>query len=184
MPSTRIMWASAVVLAVLACACSGADSGAATTLAFDVTTTTQVPASTTSTTSPPASTTAAPEQTTTSVPGQVGDPEALRRSFEELERLISADITYDEPVPIPDLTNPDPVVALAEAFRFEVWLMENGPHSAWADGYNYPDSPRRRSAITNLNRWFRTEHAVSWDHGYVSVHRRRRCADRTGAAER
>jgi hypothetical protein len=60
-------------------------------------------------------------------------------------------------VPIPDLTNPDPVVALAEAFRFEVWLMEHGPHVSWVEGYNYPESPRYRSAGSDLIGWYRTQ---------------------------
>ena len=145
-----------MVLAVLVGACSGGDEGAATTVAADLTTTSSAPSTSTTTTSPPAST-APPEETTTSVPGQVGDPEALRQSFEELERLISADITYDEPVPIPDLTNPDPVVALAEAFRFEVWLMENGPHSSWAEAYNYSDGSARRIGGDRFRLWYLTE---------------------------
>ncbi len=136
MRSTRARWAL-VALFVLA-ACSSGEASETSAAPAPSTTTTAAP----TTTVTPATTTSLPPTTTTD-DGLVGDPEALRESFEELERLIAADITYDEPVPIPDLTNPDPVVALAEAFRFEVWLMENGPHSVLGrETYNYPMSPR------------------------------------------
>jgi hypothetical protein len=153
MLSTRARGALVALLVVVVAACAGGE-------ALD-TPAPQAPAPTTSlataTTTPPSSTTTSQPPTTTTDDGLVGDPEALRESFEELERLIAADVTYDEPVPIPDLTNPDPVVALAEAFRFEVWVMENGPHVSWVEGYNYPESPRFRSAGTDVNLWFMTE---------------------------
>ncbi len=147
MRSTRARWAL-VALFVLA-ACSSGEASETSAAPAPSTTTTAAP----TTTVTPATTTSLPPTTTTD-DGLIGDPEALRESFEELERLIAADITYDEPVPIPDLTNPDPVVALAEAFRFEVWLMENGPHVSWVEGYNYPESPRFRSAGSDFIRWF------------------------------
>ena len=131
----------------------------------------------------PATTTSLPPTTTTD-DGLIGDPEALRETFEELERLIAADITYDEPVPIPDLTNPDPVVALAEAFRFEVWLMENGPHVSWVEGYNYPESPRFRSAGSDMIRWFDTETRFAGIVDSIRVRQRRSRPDRAGASER
>jgi hypothetical protein len=151
MLSRRATWAFVALLVVAACA----GDEASDTPAPQASTPTVTLA--TSTTTPPPSTTTSQQPTTTTDDGLVGDPEALRESFEELERLIAADVTYDEPVPIPDLTNPDPVVALAEAFRFEVWLMENGPHVSWVEGYNYPESPRYRSAGTDVNLWFMTE---------------------------
>ena len=149
--STRARWAFAALFMLALTACSGGDA-TDTSAAVAPTTTTGVP----TTTMPPATTTSLPTTTTTD-DGVVGDPEALQASFEELERLIAADITYDEPVPIPDLTNPDPVVALAEAFRFEVWLMEHGPHSSWAALYNIPGSPREGSVASDLGLWGLTE---------------------------
>ncbi len=150
MRSTRARWAL-VGLFVLA-ACSSGEASETSAAAVPSTTTTAAP----TTTVTPTTTTSLPPTTTTD-DGLVGDPEALRETFEELERLIAADITYDEPVPIPDLTNPDPVVALAEAFRFEVWLMENGPHVSWVEGYNYPESPRFRSIGSEIGLWYRTD---------------------------
>lgn|GEM_PF-4740310 len=145
------MWLGVIVLGV-ASACTGSEAA--------VTTTVPLPGPTSTTSSPTTTavqpTTTAALTTTTAPNGPVGDPEALRALIDDQERLISSEITYDTPIPIPDLTNPDPVVALAEAFGFEVWLMENGPFVSWAEVYNYPDSPRYRSASTSLGSWYIT----------------------------
>ncbi|CAN5440512.1 hypothetical protein BH24ACT7_BH24ACT7_23540 [soil metagenome] len=145
------MWLGVIVLGV-ASACTGTEAAVTTTVPLpDPTSTTSSP---TTTAVQPTTTTAA--TTTTAPNGPVGDPEALRALFDTYEGLILQDVAYDEPIPYPDLTNADPVVALADAFRFEVWIMENGSHVSWAEVYNYPESSRIRSIATDLGRWQRT----------------------------
>ncbi len=36
-------------------------------------------------------------------------------------------------VPIPDLTNPDPLVAVGELYRFNSWLLEHAASPEWAE---------------------------------------------------
>jgi len=56
-------------------------------------------------------------------------------------------------IPYPDLNNPDPVVALSEAWAFEAWLMETGPFIGFVDVYNYPSSPRLREINSDFLQW-------------------------------
>ncbi len=122
-----------VVAALAFTACSDGDTATTT-----VAPTTTVPATTAAptTTSPPGTTTTVPPSTTaapttTAATDTVGDPAALethiRQIAEELT-LFYPDLDPNE-VPIPDLTNPDPTVAVEEANRWSQWIAARFPVS-------------------------------------------------------
>lgn len=141
MQPTRVRWVCGVIAICLVGACSEAGAGPTTTAEPPATTTTtSIPATTAS---PVTSTTAA--VTTTVGDDQVGDAQALRAEIDEIRDFaVSEGESQFEGVaiPYPDINNPDPVVALKEAWAFEVWLMEIGPYAAFLETYNYPDSVR------------------------------------------
>jgi len=135
-------------VALVGSACSGDDVTATTPPPVTVAaaTTSTSAASTTTTAAPPATTT--PATTTTATvddSGRVGSRDALEAAIasivEEL-RLPYPDIV-DADVPIPDLTNPDPVVALEELSRFVQWIDANYPANQWTPLTAYPDSPEQ-----------------------------------------
>lgn len=154
MQPTRLGWLCGVMAICLVAACS--EAGA------DTTTTAAEPPATTTTTSPPPTTappvtsTTAASTTTTIDTGLVGDPDALIAMIEQTRgfALGEGETQYEGvAIPYPDLTNPDPVVALREAWSFEAWLMDTGPFIGFLDAHNYPEGPRRRDAGSDFIYW-------------------------------
>jgi hypothetical protein len=147
---TRAWWALVVPVVVVIAACAGGEASDTSAPEAPAPTTTLAA----STTTPASSTTTSPPPTTTTDDGLVGDPEALREFIESI-RMQVVSFGYDQfdgiDIPYPDLNSPDPIDALREAFAFEAWLLEVGPHPTFAETYNYPDSPRRGETATRLS---------------------------------
>ncbi len=144
--STRARWALVALFVVVVAGCSGGEASETSAAPAPSTTTTAAP----TTTVAPVTTTSLPPTTTTD-DGLVGDPEALRESFEELERLIAADITYDEPRADPRSDQPRsgggpcrgvPLRSLADGER---------PARVLGRGIQLPGEPRFRSVGSDMD---------------------------------
>jgi len=86
--------------------------------------------------------------------------EAAIASIVEELRLPYPDIV-DADVPIPDLTNPDPVVAVEELNRFVQWIDANYPANQWNQLIAYPESPAQDlSELVNETLYFEQRRLV------------------------
>ncbi len=132
-----------VVVAIAACS----DNPTITTPAAAPTT---VPVPTT--TAPAPTTTVAPTTTTsTTVPVStelVGDPAALAALVEQLNADF---IGYDGEIPIPDLTNPDPRVAMEEVHRFDFWSSSARTSAAWLPIHLHTEGPDYEESLSAMN---------------------------------
>ena len=136
MSGRRTVWGSFIVMVLALSACSNSPETTTSQQAAPTSSTTTTSPSTTTTTS---STTTTPPTTTTTVSGEtVGDPAALAA----LVTQINTDfIGYEGEIPIPDLTNPDPLVGLEEIERFEIWTATNVISTEWYGIHFCPASP-------------------------------------------
>ena len=140
-----------VSLLVLASACTTSDTAPTTSVGASPTTT----AAATTTVGPETTTTAAaPAPASTAAPDQVGSREVM---LQEMRAAWEANqFTYDWPFEdayIPDLQNPDPLVALEELIVFADWLAMNGGNDLWWDVITVQDSPAYsfwRSALSTF----------------------------------
>jgi hypothetical protein len=160
-PPLRITGLLAASLLV-ASACSGGDDVAPTTTeaaATEATTTTAAPATTTTSTS---TTTTFAATTTTAASNAVGDMTETHEAIVaqlEIARQVSS-IPEDAAAYLPDLSNPDPIVALEEAWKFENWLISVNPNPEWLRFYVLPDSPYNDEADSTLSNWLRNNWRV------------------------
>lgn len=142
-------WRTVVAVSVLGVGCSTAPSSTAdgndNGLTTRVTTTSTV---VTTTTTRAAETTTTTESDATAV----FDSDAL----EELVNSIVIELGIEDlgPVPVPDLTNPDPVAAMRSRDEFGDWVHTTYPHPAWAPVFAAPDSPALRNWTASLTRIF------------------------------
>ena len=156
-----------VVVTLMAGACSGGEEVAPSTPAPTIATPTTTTVTSTTVAPPTTTTTAA---TTTVLSDQVGSPEALEALIagivEEL-RFAYPDIV-DAEVPIPDLTNPDPVVAVEELNRFGQWVNANYPANEWNQVRAYPESPTER--LRRVGRMRRSTSLSDVDDSQTEIH--------------
>ncbi len=128
--------------------CGAADVAATSSTTRATTSTTSTTVTTTTTTTGPTESTT----TTTTDPTAIFDETALVSLIDS----IVADLGIEDlgPVPIPDLTNPDPVIAAQERNDFSDWVHTTYPHPAWAAVLTAADSPARRNWEGSLARIF------------------------------
>ncbi len=124
---------SLAAFVALTSACTG---GSATTTTTS--TTTAAPATTTTSTS---TTTPAPTSTTAGLT-MVGDPDALRELVDDVSVAVLGVGAEEAGVPVPDLTNGDPLVALEAMMVLDSWIgsTEGAPDARWAEVYTAPGS--------------------------------------------
>ncbi len=131
-------------------ACSGDDAAPVTTSGVATT----APPATTTTASPSTTATTPPETTTTEPAGDtVGDPAALEALVEEVTqqvRIVYADDSIE--VPVPDLTNPDPVVAAQAINEFDQLVAADVPFRDWLSVTAYEGSPAFAIGVENFDR--------------------------------
>lgn len=145
MRSRWLLTAVATGLLLTASACSGTPdptttaTAAPTTIAAP-TTTTSAP---TTTTTPATTTTQAP--TTTLAQEAVGDPELLQAMIDDIAQAWFGVDAAVAGVPIPDLTNPDPVVAVGDIYRLDAWLAQSPDTwgEEWVAVFTGADTPAR-----------------------------------------
>lgn len=161
-PSLRIVGLlAAASLAVSAC--SGDDD--ATPATSTTPTSTSAPttaAAPTITTSSTTTTTPLAPTTTTQASDAVGDMTETHQAIVaqlEIARQVS-NIPEDAVAYLPDLSNPDPIVALEEAWKFENWLISVNPNPEWLRFYILPDSPYATETDSTLSNWLRNNWRV------------------------
>ncbi len=148
MSGRRTVWGSFIVMVLALSACSNSPETTTSQQAAPATTSSTTTTSTTTTTSK--TTTTTPPTTTTTVSGEtVGDPAALAA----LVTQINTDfIGYEGEIPIPDLTNPDPLVALEDLLGFGLWTSQAKTSSSWYQIHYVVDGPAfERDAGAALN---------------------------------
>lgn len=127
-----------VGLTALLSACTSNDAPQA---ASTVAPTTVPPTTTTPTTLIPSTTTTRPE-TTTTIEGQVGSREALGEAMQQAVEASEALFGVDpSSVSVPNLTDPDPVVALEALLHLDFWVYRHAPVEEWASILAEPQSP-------------------------------------------
>ncbi len=121
-------------------------------------TTSAEPSSIPATTSPPRTTTSAmPATSTATTVTTTPDPTGIfdDAALDALIASIVAELNVDlGPIPVPDLINPDPLVAMQELNAFSDWVHTTYPHPAWAQVLTVADAPGRRSWDSALTRIF------------------------------
>lgn len=138
-----------VTLALLGAACSDASADTTTTATADTSLAPSTTAAAATTTTAPAATTSEPPTTTTPTTSEapsdrIGDPALLEQMVAEaLEEVRSVYEDDSIDVPVPDLTNADPLVALRELGDFDRLVNAQAPLRAWSPITTYPGSPAR-----------------------------------------
>jgi hypothetical protein len=131
-------------VALVVGACSG-DDAVDTTLPppTTVANTTTTAAPTTTTTAAPTTTVASTTTTIAAPSDTVGSPQALAELIASIQQELAGSYPdiVDAEIPIPDLTNPDPVVAVEELNEFGQWINANYPANEWNQVRAFPGSP-------------------------------------------
>ena len=140
---SRPLLVAVAAVALIAGACSGDDAVDATLPPSTTAATTTTTAAPTTTTSAPTTTAAATTTTTAAPTDTVGSPQALAELIATIQQELAGvypDIV-DAEIPIPDLTNPDPVVAAEELNKFGQWVNANYPANEWNQVRAHVGSP-------------------------------------------
>lgn len=141
--NVALVLAAALVMS----ACSGSSTESSTTTSTSSTTTT----STTSTTSPTSTSTST--TTTSLATGLVGDPALVEQAIDDA--AIGVEEIFGVPreeIPSPDLTNPDPLVAMREILEFDIWVFQNAPRRGLIEVYTDPLTPAWETLFTVVER--------------------------------
>lgn len=83
----------------------------------------------------------------------MGDPALVVRAIEQ--GAIGLDLQFGvDPtdVPIPDLTNPDPLVAMKAIIEFDLWVFSNAPRRGLVEVYTLDRSPEWEDLVLAADR--------------------------------
>ena len=144
----RTTSAAILVTAITLSACTSNE--AATTTTSGIVTTTAVP--TTTAVAPTTTTTPLDPTTTTLRDGAVGSREALLEAMQPA--LDSSEVLFGidkQSVPVPNLNDPDPLVALEALIEFDFWVFSNATTDSWAGVLAVPDSPNWSEYLSGFN---------------------------------
>jgi len=83
----------------------------------------------------------------------VGDPALLLQKIEEGSVGLEGEFGLDPAVvPVPDLTNPDPLIAMREIIDFDLWVFSNAPRRGLIEVYVVDRSPEWEDLVLATDR--------------------------------